>query len=153
MPLTKSQRAQALEHILTNVFDLEANDPLRASLRDDGIVGIYDLVSMEREYVKSLTYLDEVDGTQQRTLVPRGTARLIIILKDFLRYKVAMGEPVDDDWTRITQEEFDSFRVSGVYLEATAMANGGIPLFKPITNSSTAHPTVSTTPATTYVQP
>ncbi|KAG7361927.1 reverse transcriptase RNA-dependent DNA polymerase [Nitzschia inconspicua] len=153
MPLTKSQRAQALEHILTNVFDLEANDPLRASLRDDGIVGIYDLVSMEREYVKSLTYLDEVDGTQQRTLVPRGTARLIIILKDFLRYKVAMGEPVDDDWTGITQEEFDSFRVSGVYLEATAMANGGIPLFKPITNSSTAHPTVSTTPATTYVQP
>ncbi|KAG7338518.1 hypothetical protein IV203_009103 [Nitzschia inconspicua] len=151
MPLTKNQKAQALEHILTNVFDLEAKNPLREALRDYGIAGIYDLIILEKEDLTNLTYLDEVDGVQQRNLVPRGTARLFIILKDFLRYKVAMGEPVDDDWTGITQEEFDSFRVGAVYLEAVAMANGGATRFKPITNSPTDNPPVQTTPVTTSI--
>ncbi|KAG7348564.1 reverse transcriptase RNA-dependent DNA polymerase [Nitzschia inconspicua] len=108
---------------------------------------------MEREHVGSLTYLDEVDGTQQRVLVPRGTRRLITILQDFLRYKVAMGEPIENDWTGITQEQFDEFRIGDAYLHANAMANGGAPDFKPVVNSSTSTPLVQTPSATTSAQP
>ncbi|KAG7357290.1 hypothetical protein IV203_001978 [Nitzschia inconspicua] len=144
MPLTKSQPAQALEHILTNVFDLEAKDPLRAALRDNGFVDIYDLVNMERKHVEDLAYLDEVDGTQQRIPIPWGKREIINVFRDYIIYRHEINEPIGINWTDITMEQFNKFRIDPSYLRARLLAKDGVPVFKPVTN-----PPAPTTPVMT----
>ena len=113
MPIfSRQQSAAALQHIYDNVFCVKPDSPLVNALTREGINNIADLISMTPDDVDALLYESNEGGSITLRPLSRGLRRLIPLLQEFTERRGAEGNPIGNDWTSVTQEEFDEFRTS-----------------------------------------
>ena len=103
----------ALVHVLKEVFDLDDDDPLSKSLSEQHLTDIRDLMSYSFEQVQEFTYKDDTGASIP---VPTHQLNLFRILQEYIVHRQTQGDPIGDDWTSITQEQFNEYRVSSDYL-------------------------------------
>ena len=100
--------------------------------------------------IDDLSYwIKDKNGDLVEKEVPRGHRRLITVFFDFVQYRQYQKTPiVDKDWSELTKEEFDEFRISPEYLAART-GYSGIVNFGQATSQSTQQTTSGTTPPRT----
>ena len=111
MVLTRADAKLALTYVTTTVFELPADHVLVTALAQEGIVEIGDVLSMSYDDIADLTYIDDA-GDQ--IAVPKGDRARLRIIKYLHQHRTAEGDPIDD-WTTLTRDEYDSYRVSKDY--------------------------------------
>ena len=127
MVLTRTEGKTAFTHVLDTVLGRGDGTPLKMALLAEGIDDIFSLVSLNENAINTLEYKDENDALKPIRLSDK------MLLKCFLMYVFAKkneGELLTDGWTKITQADFDEFRINPSFIAN----NTNIP----ITSSSTA---------------
>ena len=149
MVLSRAQSAAALDHILSQVFDLPDTSPLVLSIKDDeGITDINAFMTMTATDIDRLQCtVPDGDDKGQVKPVPRWLRRLVSVFYDFVLYRQYKQNAIGDKWTSITKEEFDTFRSSSDYLKARSGHSDAVnfALLGPPSTSSTTGSTSSTT--------
>ena len=143
MVLSRQQNAAALDHILTEVFGLNADAPLRLALQQEGISNVSEFLTMDDAEIDDLTFTRP--GETDESPVPRGHRRIITVFFDYIKYRVVKNNPIGDAWVTIKQEDFDEFRTSTEYLEAR-QGYGRVATFSPPMASSTGSPPPGSAP-------
>jgi hypothetical protein len=110
MVLTREQSKNAFEHILTVVFGLTPTDPLVQALAVDQIEDIEEFLSLPPRQIEALSVVDAITGAATPVRKPR--RNLIHAFRQYLIHQEQIGDPIDENWTSITKEEFDSYRRS-----------------------------------------
>lgn len=111
LPLAKA----AFNHILDVIFECGNGTPLKTALKGVGITDIYGLITITPQMIHGLTYEDP-HHTGRVISVPRGSKNLILIFCDYIAHCHNTGNPIDDNWTSITQEQFDIFCLDPTYI-------------------------------------
>jgi hypothetical protein len=102
----KCKTAKAFNHILDHVLGKE---PLKKALVYMGVESVGDLVSLDRDFVENLVYLDE---NHKETRVPVYTRSLVWIFQSYVRHRKEMGRPIGNDWLNVHDWDFDQYRVT-----------------------------------------
>lgn len=111
MGLTRQQKRDAIKHILEQVFDQDPDSHLHNALEINGITSPFDLISMNEVEYELLEY--EENGS--RVPILKGNAGLLKSFKRFVHYRDSIGQAIEDqDWTSLSCDEFDKFRVSTI---------------------------------------
>ena len=114
MVLTRSEAKVAFNHVLDNVLGRADGTPLKSALNSENITDIFQLCTLTDAVIDALEYMD----TNINTLPIKVRLGDKMLLKVFLQY-ISMchnnGRPIGDDWTQITQDDFDSFRIDPKY--------------------------------------
>ena len=113
----RQENIGALQYILT-IFDHDADSPLCIALNEAGIKSISDFITMSPHSIKDLTYTQPV-GNEDDT-EPDFTSRMplefiynhIKILQGYIIYRINVGDPIEDNWTTITQKQLETYMVS-----------------------------------------
>ena len=121
MVLTRKEAKDAFNHILDEVIGCSDESHLKTSLVFAGIRDIYDLATIDAETINQLTYPDSNDK-KICIDVSKGDKSLIRVFGDYIVYHLTNNTPIDDDWTEVTQADFDSFHISSDY--QTQLRNG-----------------------------
>jgi hypothetical protein len=109
MPLTRTQDTAALKYIIETVLNQPVDGPITKSLTYIGFDYVTDLPSLRDADILTMRYSAD-DGTLTALSLPyRG--RLTAFCA-FMRYRTIQSSPIGDNWTSITREEFDAFRVN-----------------------------------------
>jgi hypothetical protein len=122
MPLTRSERAAALNYVITVVMEEDVDGPLVRSLANANIEYVSELYSLAAIDIVNLTYAAS-DGTP--TALGAGKRGLLVAFCAFIRYRATQPSPIGDDWLSITSKEFDDFRISA-YFDGTIYGNTSI---------------------------
>ena len=116
MVLTRNEAKSTFTHILDNVLGRGDGAPLKTSLVDEGIDDIFSFMSLDENTIDGLKYEDQDDDNIIKPI--RLSDKML--LKCFLHFvtnKDLEGNTINDhDWIKITQEEFDEFRISPTYI-------------------------------------
>jgi hypothetical protein len=110
MVLTQKETKVAFTHILANVIGRNDGSPLKSSLNDGGIDDIFGLINLTGVAIDFLIFKD-TNNNNAVTPIKLGDKML---LRSFLSYVGSCqleGFPIGDDWSLITQEDFDTFRI------------------------------------------
>lgn len=154
--LTRAQSRAAFDHILNNVFERGDDSSLKIALLRQGINDITTLANIRKETIGLLQYEDTRDEVTTLKTINLGDQSLMLCFRDYIVFRKTKGDPIEDGWTEITQEDFDNFRVDPDYIQsvdapppAMMMAPRGLPMPPrsprgPPPTSGTAH---SSTPA------
>ena len=117
-PFTRVQKAEALDHVLDNVLDLNKNDSIIQSVYFSGIQHITGFVElcMDPDAVKALRWEDkDKDGNVTIWTLPPGQAQRLINFAKFVTYKQGIARPDDppfetlESWKALTSTEYDKF--------------------------------------------
>jgi hypothetical protein len=111
---TRTSSRAAFEHILGTVLERDDTTPLKRALIQHGYTDIHALTLLSEDVISSLTY-DESKGDFEIPILKFENA-LISTFLDSILYRNVLDNPVGSDWTGITKEEFDSFRIDPNYL-------------------------------------
>ena len=109
MTLTRGQLVAARNHVLHNVLDLGADSATEEALDYSGFDNILCLVNMSQQDIESLTH-DDGNGAQIPLL--RARMNLLGIFQEFVRTRNLSNHPIGEDWTALTRDEFNEFRMS-----------------------------------------
>ncbi len=105
---TIPDESNIFRHVLTNVLRQPMDSPLIRALDKAAINKLNDLLTLDHQSRNALMYeLD--DGTGKP--LPIGYKNLLRVLKIFADYCHYKGMPIDD-WTAVTERDFDDFRTS-----------------------------------------
>ena len=111
MGMTRQQKQAALTHILEGVFDLDPDNVVHKALTRNAIRSPFDLITLAEVEYEMLKY---EEGGAILTL-PKGHAGLLKAFWRYVHYKDSIGETIQDtDWTTLTCDEFDQFRISPI---------------------------------------
>jgi hypothetical protein len=112
MTFTRLQRQEAVAHFATVLCDLPADGALAKSLDHRGFTDIHDLVKIPVKHVERLDYYDDED-----TLSPLADPlqSLVLIFKAYYEYRRDNGDPIGENFTSITYDEFTQFRIGPLY--------------------------------------
>ena len=122
MTLTRQKKKAAIKHLLETVFDLDSNSPIQLALEQNGLSSPHDIVSLNDVEFELLMY--KPAGATEAIPLQKGHASCLKAFKALVVHKAATGNPIDDDWISITQDDFDKFRISPEYvLGGTARAS------------------------------
>jgi hypothetical protein len=140
MVLSRAQATEALAHVLGNVMGLQDISHIHQALDRDGYNNIFDFMSLNRLTIDDLRY--QVDGDERNLL--RAERGLLATFIDYVGYRQQESDPIGDNWTQITREQFDEFRVmprqgpSGPGIPTAPIARVGPPnSSRPTTHSYT----------------
>ncbi len=113
MPLTRTQRKEALKYVLLTVMDQSEDGPVMRALADASIEIVDDLMGLVDLDIDAFSYVPTGE-TNRIDLVPsqRGLLRGFCA---YIRYRARSSTPIGDTWTSITKQEFDDFRISDFY--------------------------------------
>ena len=106
--LTRQQGQLALIHVLENLFHFTDANPLWKGLHEHGYLDIRDVIAMDPHSIDTLTYANADNDVD----VPAPARTLLHVLKGYHAYRYAEASPIGDNWTSITAEEFDEYRVT-----------------------------------------
>ena len=110
MVLTRAEKTAAMKHIVETVLDEAADSPVAKSLIKNRIKSPHDLLSIDDTAIDTFQYDDASGNSQPLALGERG---LLTSFKAFVLFRGTGNNPITDaDWTSITQEEYDNFRIS-----------------------------------------
>jgi hypothetical protein len=128
MPLTRTQGEAALKHVVVTVLDEPEDGELMKALKSEGYLKVSALTSLRETTIENLTYPED-DGTLSK--VKQNQKGLLVAFCAFIKHRNDLSLPIGDDWTNITQEEYDDFRVSrsfdGTIHGLTPASRPGIP--------------------------
>jgi hypothetical protein len=128
MPFTRAQGETALNYVVLTSMNQPVDGPVVKALADAQIDHVDDLTSLIEPDIDNLAYT-AADGNRS-SLGPghRGVLRAFCA---YVRYRAVQTSPIGDDWTSITAEEFNAFRVSpmfnGTIYGNTSISNPGLP--------------------------
>ena len=141
MVLSRLQAKDAFNYILDEVLGHGDGTPLKTSLLHAGVEDIFGLLTLDNDDINSLTYPDLQDMSQH-IAVPKGNKNLLHVFCHYVFQCDFNGLPIGDDWTSITQADFDSFHMN----PNTA---GKVRGTAPIPTSTTSHQISKHNPVTT----
>ncbi len=108
-PPTPSQADLDYSHVLVTVLGQRTDSALAQALLQGAINSIPDLLSAPPDDIHALTFSS---GTQLLPL-PRGLKTLVLVFQDYVDHLQDNLFPGDSiDWSAITKEDFDKFRIS-----------------------------------------
>ena len=132
----KSQKAEAaFKYVIQTLSRQHMNQPIAMSLLEytGQAVDIADILTMSSKDINDLYYIkvttieepkqpgqkeESSDGkptslitTRVKTDLAKGSKRLIKVLIAFNRYMIDQGNPIYYDWSNITQDQFDDYRL------------------------------------------
>jgi hypothetical protein len=145
MVLTREQSKNAFEYIITVVFGLTPTDPLVLVLAADQIEDIEEFLSLHPRQIEALSLVDATTGTA--TPVRKPWRNLIHAFQQYLIHQEQIGVPIGENWTSLTQEEFDAYRHSSAYVASqngTTVAPPAIPM---VTQAASPTPSASSSPS------
>jgi hypothetical protein len=125
--LTRADKALAFDHIIRVVFDQQGDTPLTLAFQQNVIRDVSEIINMHHKDIIALKY---VDGQGVERPVPMGYLFLIRILKAYHKHRYEQSDPIGDNWTSITLEMFDDYRLGPDYaavLTATATSTTTTP--------------------------
>ena len=144
MVLTRNEARATFTHVMDDVLGRKDGSALKSSLVDEGIDDIFSLMTIDENSIDGLKFKDTADDNAMKPI--RLSDKML--LKCFLHFvtnKELEGTPIlDHDWSKITQEEFDEFRISPTYV-TTRTSNA---LSLPATHRT--GPSTSTNPSSSY---
>ena len=144
MVYTRSEAKTSFNHILDNVLGRGDDSPLKLALFEEGIDDIFALSTLNENAIESLKYKNK-DNDDAVTPVRMADKMLLRCFLHFIINANMEGYPIGDDWSAITQEEFDAFRISPKY-----MAKLTTTTFPPSTSPSNPSTPLSSKPVSTY---
>ena len=113
MVLSCVQCQAALKHILENVFDLDTGSPLHMAIEQNAITSPFGLVAIKSAEYEKLVY----QVNDNPTTLSLGHFNLLKAFQAYVLHTQPSSANVSDDfWISITQEDFDNFRISPVYV-------------------------------------
>ena len=107
MPTRQQQQAE-LEHVLDTILLVPNESPLRLALAYHRIVSVHQILTLEKDEIKALTYLDSNDPNNQPKTISAGDAAYITPLCPMARYRAMSGDPIED-WTTVSHDNFHEF--------------------------------------------
>ena len=118
--MTRNQKKATLRHVLRNVLDLDENNTFIAALASNGYDTLQDAMSIrEGDYIK-LDYLTEGDNPVTR-LPDESDFKKWMAFQSYVIHKQRIGEPIQPaDFVKVTNKEFDDYRVSGDFIAFNA---------------------------------
>ena len=112
MVFTRTEAKAAFTHVLDQVLGRGDGTPLKSALLAEDIDDVFTLVSLDEAAINSLRY-DDNGASKALRLSDK------MLLKCFLQYVVVKnneGELLTDGWTKITQTDFDEFRINPIHI-------------------------------------
>jgi hypothetical protein len=100
MVLTRSQARAAFNYILDNVLGKDNKSPLKSALLCEGINDIFSLVTFPLEYINDQDILKNVQTCDKN---------LLCYFSEYIVFRHANNDPINDDWMSVTPESFHSF--------------------------------------------
>ena len=113
MVLSRSQAQIVFHHVFNNVLGRTKDTPLQKFFIAEGIQDIFALVTINKSDFDKDLYVNVDDGADQK--ISRGDQRLVQVFLDYVTFRNSSNNPIGDDWTSITQDDFDSYRISPDY--------------------------------------
>ena len=114
MPLSREASKNILNRIVDELLDSLEGGPVCQAFVKNGVVVIEDLLSLDKHKIQSLDYVQKSEkGAAARSLT-KGLQRRVFL---FLAWheelvKAHGGEPLnEEDWSRVSEEDFDDFRI------------------------------------------
>ena len=132
--------------MLDNVLGRDDSSPLKKALVGAGITDMFALNTLDNDTIDDLVY--DVSPTEKDVSINRGDKSLLWIFLDYVIHRVNKGDPIGDDWTAVTAEDFDQFRINPQY--GGQLRNPGP---NQTSTSSTAAPTPSPSTNTSKYSP
>jgi hypothetical protein len=108
MVLRREQSKNAFEHVLTVVFGLTQADPLVQALAADEIEDMEDLFLLHPRQIEALSIVDATTGTA--TPIRKLRHNLVHVFQHYVIHRQEIGDPIGENWTNITQDQFDTYR-------------------------------------------
>jgi hypothetical protein len=110
MVLTSKEAKLAFTHILDNVIGRNDGTPLKSSLNEVGIDDIFGLTNLTGVAIDSLSFID-TNNNNAVTPIKSGDKMLLRSFLSYVGSRQLEGIPIGDDWSLVTQEDFDTFRI------------------------------------------
>jgi hypothetical protein len=107
MVCTREEAREAFNYVLDSLLGRNNDSDLKKSLVDEGCDDMLHLISTVAEYIDDIAR-DKSDNA------------LLILFLQFIAHQESSGNPVEDQWITITQEEFDAFCPSSIPLLRSA---------------------------------
>jgi hypothetical protein len=113
MPFTREQGKAALKYIFLTVINQPEDGPMAKSLPKAMIENIAEMGSLIETDIEKLSFIVTA-GEDPIAIGPRqqGILRAFIA---FIRYGAAHDNPIGDNWNKIMQEEFNTYRAGPSY--------------------------------------
>jgi hypothetical protein len=114
MVLSRQDAKVAFDHIIDHVLCGERSSNLKSALIREGYDDLFYLMMMDDDIINDLKYPDPCDSSE---LVPVkcGDKGLLKSWHSYVLHRHASGSTIgDDDWLKVTQEDFDTFRINPV---------------------------------------
>jgi hypothetical protein len=114
MVFTCADSNKALKHVLRNVLQMADDSPLSKALSEGGFCDIHTVITMTDAEIKDLKY-DDKNGNE--VMIDRHTIwKLLSIFIHYYMHRMSKGNPIGNDWTAITAEDYNNFRISDYLL-------------------------------------
>jgi hypothetical protein len=113
MVLYRALAKAAFDHVLDVVLGCDNTSPLKKSLLRERFNDVHSFCQLTNEIIDDLQY--DTD-TEKDIRVTAGDKGLLKAFLDYISYRHRNGNPIEDNWTDITVEEFDTFRVDPEYI-------------------------------------
>ena len=94
--------------MLDNVLGRADGTPLKSALDSENITDIFQFCTLTDAVIDALEYMDTSISTNP-IKVHLGDKMLLKVFLQYISMCHNSGHPIGDDWTQITQDDFDSF--------------------------------------------
>ena len=111
---TRQQQLAELAHVLDTILLVPDDSPLRLALNHHRIVSVYQILALEKDEIKALTYPDNSDANDPIKTISAGDAACITPLSPMARYRALGGDPIED-WNNISHDDYHEFRQKYVF--------------------------------------
>ena len=108
MVYTRTEARLAFDYILENVLGCVQGSLLRSALAQEGIDNIVSLCHLAEDKIGLLRY----DGSS----IKLGEQMILRCFLHYVSHRRRQGDPIGHKWDKITQEEFDQFRIHPIYM-------------------------------------
>jgi len=128
MVLTRVEAKEAFNHVLDNVLGRGDGTPLKSALLANGCDDIGALATILPADLDTLTYQD-IAKPGSYLPVSKGDKSIVRLFKDYVIHCHNSGNPIKD-WTTITQEDLDHFRINVPYYGPLSATTPGLDILE-----------------------
>ena len=119
--MTKTQKAEALKHILETLFGLEEGNPVASALTVNGLREPLDIMLANDKTLDSLNYKNDKEEYHP---LPVGYCNLLKIFKEYVAHHISEGNSMEnEDWVKLDVEDFRQFRLSSGVSSSTTSSS------------------------------
>ena len=79
---------------------------------EEGVLNPIDLIALDRTTIEEFEYNPAPANPDIKKKLGKGDVAIINVFRLFVKFKTEKGKVTDDDWMRITEDEFNGWRIS-----------------------------------------